>query len=157
MTAESSLLIRIVSPNEPIDYTLLRDHATYPECGAVVTFEGVVRLTENERPLAALSYDHHVAMAEPELEKVCREALQRFDVRRVACAHRVGEVAVQEASVLVVVGADHRGAAFEACQYVIDTLKRTVPIWKSPVYADAADEKCDYANGLGRSSGYASA
>lgn len=133
------LLVRLLAPGEPVDYEALRRSVAYPECGAVVTFEGVVRLTEEGRPLEALSYEHHEAMALAELEKVCRRALRDFDIRRVACVHRLGEVPVQEASVVVVVGADHRAPAFEACQFIMDNLKRTVPIWKSPVYAGSDD------------------
>ncbi len=135
MSAPAALLVEIVGEDGVVDYTLLRDHASYGECGAVVTFEGVVRLTEDGRPLQALNYEHHAQMAHGELEKVGVEALERFDVARIACAHRVGRVTVGEASVVVVVGADHRAAAFEACRYVIDALKRTVPIWKAPAFA----------------------
>lgn len=140
MSAISPLFVTIVPDGDTIDYTLLRDHVAYPECGAVVTFEGVVRLTEEGLPLDALSYEHHEAMALPELEKVCRDALEQFEVTRIACAHRVGRVPVQEASVVVVVGADHRGAAFDACRYVIDTLKKTVPIWKAPRFCEPGRE-----------------
>ena len=140
MTGEAPpLLVRLLAPGEPGDYEALRRSVAYPECGAVVTFEGVVRLTENGRPLKALDYEHHEAMALPELEKVCRQALQNFDIRRVACVHRLGQVPVQEASVVVVVGADHRAPAFGACQFIMDTLKRTVPIWKSPIYMGSYD------------------
>lgn len=131
---QSAILVRILPPGAPIPFEELRRHVSYEECGAVVTFEGVVRLTEEGRTLQALDYEHHMTMALPELEKVCRDALERYDVRRTACIHRTGPVQVQEPSVVVCVGADHRGPAFEACQYIMDTLKKTVPIWKVPVY-----------------------
>lgn len=126
---------RILPEGAPADPARLLHIANYPECGAVVSFCGNVRATEDGRELVALDYEHHPTMARRELEKVLRNALAVYDIRGAACEHSTGCIAVQQVSVAVAVAADHRQAAFDACQYIMDELKRTVPIWKKPVFA----------------------
>lgn len=101
------------------------------EIGAVVTFSGVVREREGDAKVRQLDYEHYDAMAENEMRRLIAEARDRWPLRRVALVHRVGPVAVGEASVIVAVAAGHRAEAFEAARYLIDELKRSVPIWKS--------------------------
>ncbi|MBX7244309.1 MAG: molybdenum cofactor biosynthesis protein MoaE [Candidatus Sumerlaeaceae bacterium] len=132
--AEKLVLTEIQEVEEPIDTGRLASFAEYNECGAVTSFLGNVRATEKGVPIKALEYEYHVDLAPRELRKIAEEALGTFDVRRVACVHRVGRVPVGEASVAIWIGADHRAAAFQACQYVIDQLKVRVPIWKSIAY-----------------------
>ncbi len=103
-----------------------------PEAGALVTFSGIVRATEGNRIIPHLEYEHYAGMAERELEDLVGEARSRWPLRRIGLQHRVGIVAVGEPSVLVAVSASHRAEAFEAARFLIDELKRRVPIWKQP-------------------------
>ncbi len=102
-----------------------------PEAGALVTFSGIVRETEGENKIPRLDYEHYAGMAEKEMEKLVREARERWPLRRAALAHRVGPVVVGEPSVIVAVSAGHRAEAFEAARFLIDELKKSVPIWKA--------------------------
>ncbi len=108
------------------------------ETGAIVDFLGVVRATEETAQIAGLRYEAHREMAEYQLRRVADECLQQFDVQRLLVHHRIGFVAVGEASLLVRVGSEHRGAAFSASAWIVDELKRRVPIWKHPVRPPAA-------------------
>lgn len=100
------------------------------ETGAMVTFEGVVRPTEGERVIDRLDYEHYEGMAEQEMSRLLVLARERWPLRAVALVHRVGPVPAGEASVLVAVAAGHRVEAFEAARFLIDELKKSVPIWK---------------------------
>ena len=104
-----------------------------PEMGAVVTFSGNVRDHNRGRRVEYLEYDVYRPMAEKQLRVIAEEAARRWECR-VAIQHRVGRLEIGEPSVLVVVASAHRGAAFEACRYAIDTLKEDVPIWKREVW-----------------------
>lgn len=106
--------------------------ATTPRSGAVVTFLGVVRDHADGRDgVTGLSYEAYEEAAEERLTTVAAGARTRFpEVERIALVHRLGDLDLSEASVLVVVSAPHRGAAFDAARFCIDTLKETVPIWK---------------------------
>ena len=106
--------------------------------GAVCVFDGIVRDNSRGRRTLHLDYEAYREMA---LEKMCAlaaEAVERFGVRDVAVVHRLGRLVVGETSVLVVVASAHRGAAFDACRWLIDTLKKTVPIWKKEQFVDGA-------------------
>lgn len=110
---------------------------TDPGAGAVVTFTGVVRNESGGRRVKFLEYEAHAPMAEAKLREIAETARTRWPgVRRVAIAHRVGRLEIGEASVVIAVSAAHRGEAFEACRYAIDTLKRTVPVWKKEHFED---------------------
>lgn len=105
-----------------------------PACGAIVTFEGVVRLEgPADDPLEALEYSAYEPMAVKKLGRIRTEALERFEIHDVQIVHRTGRVAIGQTAVVVAVSARHRGDAFEACQWVIDALKLDVPIWKKEV------------------------
>ncbi|MFH1278254.1 MAG: molybdopterin converting factor subunit 1 [Candidatus Eisenbacteria bacterium] len=123
---------RVLLVWEPIDGAALVSRARAAEAGGVVLFEGTVRADEEEgkRPLSALMYTAFDEMAIPEMERIREEGLRRFDVAEILLVHRLGVLAVGETSVAVVASAPHRGAAFEACRFVIDELKARVPIWK---------------------------
>ncbi|BDE06241.1 hypothetical protein WPS_15170 [Vulcanimicrobium alpinum] len=106
--------------------------------GAVVTFLGTTRETSpgDPRPVAALEYEAYEAMALGEMEAIAHETSERFGPLALGMLHRTGRVELGEPSVLVVVAAPHRGAAFDACRYAIDALKARVPIWKREIYRD---------------------
>lgn len=107
-----------------------------PECGAVVLFIGVVRELTGERRTVSLRYEAYGEMAKREMQAIAEEIQKRWPGARVALGHRVGELGPGEASVIVAVATPHRGAAFEAARYGIDTLKERVPIWKKEVWDD---------------------
>jgi molybdopterin synthase catalytic subunit len=106
--------------------------------GAVCVFDGVVRDNTRGRKTLHLDYEAYREMALEQMRGLAAEAVGRFGVRDVAMVHRLGRLRVGETSVLIVVASAHRGAAFEACRWLIDTLKKTVPIWKKEQFVDGA-------------------
>jgi molybdopterin synthase catalytic subunit/molybdopterin converting factor small subunit len=109
-----------------------------PQDGAVVVFEGIVRDHTRGRRTLYLEYEAYEPMARRKLEELSEEALERFEVREVVLVHRLGRHQHSDTSVLIAVASAHRAAAFEACRWLIDTLKRTVPIWKKEYFEDGA-------------------
>ena len=108
------------------------------EDGAALVFEGVVRNQTKGRKTAFLDYEAYEEMALERMEILAAQALTQFQVRDVRIVHRLGRLEIGETSVLIVVASAHRAAAFEACRWLIDTLKRTVPIWKKEHFEDGA-------------------
>jgi MoaE-MoaD fusion protein len=106
------------------------------EDGAALFFEGVVRNQTRGRRTLFLDYEAYEEMALEQMESLAAKALQQFQVRDVAIVHRLGRLEIGETSVLIAVASAHRAAAFEACRWLIDTLKRTVPIWKKEHFED---------------------
>jgi MoaE-MoaD fusion protein len=109
-----------------------------PEDGAIVLFDGIVRNHSRSRETKYLEYEAYEPMALKQLRQLAGEARQKFAIRNVALVHRLGRLEVGESSVLIAVYSAHRAAAFEACRWLIDTLKKTVPIWKKEHFADGA-------------------
>jgi len=103
--------------------------------GAIATFVGTTRARSRGRDVIRLEYEAYEGMAEAEMERIARGLRDRHDVIDVAIHHRVGPVEIGETSVVIAVSAAHRAAAFDACREAIDTLKRTVPLWKKELYA----------------------
>jgi molybdopterin synthase catalytic subunit len=114
--------------------------STLPEigCGGECIFVGRTRPEKNEihGDLTALKYDCYQEMAEKELLELAQETINRFQVRHVRVTHAIGEVAIDEASVVIAVSSDHRDDAFTACRFMIDLLKQRVPIWKQEMWSD---------------------
>ncbi len=106
--------------------------------GAVCVFDGIVRDNTRGRRTLHLDYEAYEAMALEQMRGLAAEAAARFGVRDVTLVHRLGRLEVGETSVLIAVASAHRGAAFEACRWLIDTLKKTVPIWKREQFGDGA-------------------
>jgi molybdopterin synthase catalytic subunit len=106
--------------------------------GALCVFDGIVRDNTRGRKTLHLDYEAYREMALEQMRALAAEAISKFGVRDVAVVHRLGRLGVGETSVLIVVASAHRGAAFEACRWLIDTLKRTVPIWKKEQFVDGA-------------------
>ena len=106
------------------------------ESGAIVTFEGTVRNHNRGRRVTHLYYDAYSPMAAREMERIRAEAMQRWPLRAMAIVHRIGRLEIGEGSVLIAVSSAHRQDAFAACQFAINTLKKTVPIWKKEYYED---------------------
>jgi molybdopterin synthase catalytic subunit len=125
---------------EPIDTASLVDAAQSPEAGAVVLFLGVARSLTNGRETTELTYEAFEAMAVKELQSLEVQARNRWSLVECAIVHRLGVVPLGEASVAVAVACPHRREAFEAGQWLIDTLKERVPIWKQEHGADGRTE-----------------
>ena len=108
------------------------------EDGAAVVFEGIVRNQTRGRKTLYLDYEAYEEMALKQMESLAGQALSQFQIRDVALVHRLGRLEIGQTSVLVAVASAHRAAAFDACRWLIDTLKRTVPIWKKEYFEDGA-------------------
>ncbi|QDU95829.1 molybdenum cofactor biosynthesis protein MoaE [Lignipirellula cremea] len=125
---------------EPLDPTAMIDRATSPQAGAVVLFLGTTREITGDRVTAWLDYEAYGLMAEKKLQELEEAARSRWPLVACEIAHRLGRVPLAAASVAIVVSSPHRRAAFEAGQWLIDTLKETVPIWKKENWADGSTE-----------------
>jgi molybdopterin synthase catalytic subunit len=122
----------------PIDAEELVAASKEGEDGAVVVFDGIVRNHTRGRQTLHLDYEAYEEMAHRQMAELATEARARFGVRQVTMVHRLGRLEVGETSVLIVVASAHRAQAFEACRWLIDTLKKTVPIWKKETFVDGA-------------------
>jgi molybdopterin synthase catalytic subunit len=120
--------------NQPIDLNELVRFVTDPEAGAVGTFIGTTRNNNEGRKVIALDYEGYPEMAEKELRRIGEDAKRKWPICRMAIMHRLGPVQIGEASVIIAVSSAHRDAAFAACRYAIEEIKKTVPIWKKEVF-----------------------
>jgi len=118
---------------EPLDRSTLVAALSHASVGGIVIFEGVVRDHARGKQIRYLEYDAYPEMAEQQIRVIVDEAQKRWAVEHAVVAHRFGRLEIGEASVIIVVATPHRAEAFEACRYIIDTLKTTVPIWKKEV------------------------
>jgi molybdopterin converting factor subunit 1 len=125
-----------VLSTEPLDVGSVVNRVIGPDIGGIVSFIGTVRDTSRGQSIRHLEYEAYPEMAEREMERISQEAAQRWPGTRVAVAHRRGRLEVGEIAVVVVAAAPHRGDAFAAARYTIDTLKERVPIWKKEVTTD---------------------
>jgi molybdopterin synthase catalytic subunit/molybdopterin converting factor small subunit len=123
---------------EPIDSASLVRDIKQGEDGAVVVFDGIVRNHTRGRRTLCLVYEAYQEMALRQMQALAQEAIATHGVRQVAMVHRLGRLEVGETSVLIAVASAHRAQAFEACRWLIDTLKKTVPIWKKEHFEDGA-------------------
>ena len=123
---------------QPVNTSKIINEIKAPEDGAVVVFEGIVRNHSRGRRTLYLEYQAYEGMALKQMNALAEQAREDFAIREVALIHRLGRIEIGETSVLIVVAAAHRAAAFDACRWLIDTLKRTVPIWKKEYFADGA-------------------
>jgi molybdopterin synthase catalytic subunit len=141
-------LVRITT--EPLSEKALVDLVSDPGAGAVALFSGIVRDQTGGRHVKFLEYEGHVPMAEAKMREIAAELRTRWPgVLRVALVHRLGRLEIGESSVLIAVSSPHRRHAFEACQFAIDTLKETVPIWKKEHFEDGEvwvglQSECDH-------------
>jgi MoaE-MoaD fusion protein len=121
---------------ERIQTERILESMKHGEDGAVVTFEGIVRNHTRNRRTLFLDYEAYEPMALNQMNSLAEKALANYKIRDIAIIHRLGRLEIGETSVLIAVASAHRGAAFDACRFVIDTLKRTVPIWKKEHFTD---------------------
>lgn len=123
----------------PLDLTRLVAQVTAPDRGGVASFLGLVRDHHGGRRVSRLEYSAYAPMVEAECARIVAEAEGRWPVR-VALAHRIGALSIGDAAVAVAAGGAHRDEAFAACRFVIEEVKRRVPIWKKEFYADGSVE-----------------
>ena len=128
-----------ISPH-PIDPAVLQKRLGDARAGACVTFEGWVRDHNEGRAVRALDYEAYGPLAEKEGERILAEARAKFPLMAAVGVHRVGALRLGDLAVWVGVSAGHRGAAFDACRYIIDEAKARLPIWKREHYADGATD-----------------
>lgn len=128
---------------DPIDVARHIGAVADPSCGGVAIFVGTVRnsaaVESNAgKGVVGLEYETHPTLSEERLGEVAAEATAKWDLAKVACVHRTGACALGEPTVVVACSSPHRADALEACRFMIDTIKRTVPIWKKEIYADGS-------------------
>ncbi|HEX7081372.1 MAG TPA: molybdenum cofactor biosynthesis protein MoaE [Gammaproteobacteria bacterium] len=136
--------------HDPIDPESLKRRLEHRSAGACATFEGWVRDHNEGEAVTALEYEAYEPVAVAEGREILAEAMRRFDVIAAHAEHRVGVLAIGDCAVWVGVTAAHRGAAFDACRFIIDEIKQRVPIWKKEHYADGASGWVNCATGAPR-------
>ncbi|WP_457618438.1 molybdenum cofactor biosynthesis protein MoaE [Lutibacter sp.] len=117
----------------------LQDCITFVEdntCGGIVTFVGTVRDITQNKTVTLLDFSSYEPMALKEMQKIAIKALEKFSIHKIAIHHAIGELKIGDVPVIIAVSSAHRKAAFEACEYAIDTLKDSVPIWKKEHFED---------------------
>lgn len=133
-----------VTPDPIGANTVLAEVGTEDD-GAVLTFLGTVRSTNDGKPVRGMRYDAYAEMAERTLLEIATEAQQRFDPSRIAVVHRTGELEIGEVSVAIAVSTPHRAAAFDAVRYIIEELKQRLPVWKKEHYVTGEERWLDGA------------
>jgi molybdopterin converting factor subunit 1 len=121
---------------DPIDVGQVARRVVLPECGATVTLDGYAREWTRGRRTLHLVYEAYAPMAMREMERLGQQAREKFEIAHIGIIHRTGRLEIGETSVVIAVSAPHRRAAFEACEWAIRELKRTVPIWKKEFFED---------------------
>ncbi len=132
--------VHVALVQEPIDPTACQQYVATTRAGAIVSFLGTVREITGERRTVYLSYEAYDTMAARKLREIAEEARERFSLERIAVVHRVGRMDPGEVSVAIAVSAAHRAQAFDGCRFVIEAIKKDVPIWKKEVWADGTEE-----------------
>ncbi|MFD2999532.1 molybdenum cofactor biosynthesis protein MoaE [Pontibacter toksunensis] len=129
-------MIDIQISEEALDISACIDWVMSPECGGIDVFIGTVRNATKGKEVIRLEFEAYKQMALSEMQKIAEQALEKWPVQKILIHHRTGVLQVGEVPVVIAVAAAHRGAAFDACRYTIDSLKDTVPIWKREVFED---------------------
>ena len=127
---------QIVLSAEALNIQSCIDWIMSPESGGIDVFIGTVRNATKGKPVLKLDFEAYEPMAISEMEKIAQQVFEKWPVQKVLIHHRTGTLQVGEVPVIIAVSAAHRDAAFEACRYIIDTLKQTVPIWKKEAFED---------------------
>ena len=125
----------ILSENALSEQSCL-DFVKSDDSGGIVTFVGTVRNQTKGKQVLRLDFEAYEPMAIAEMQKIAEAAIERFSLKKIAIHHRAGSLSIGEIPVVIAVSAAHRGAAFRACEFAIDTLKDTVPIWKKEIFED---------------------
>ncbi len=133
-------VLRAAVTGEAISLTDHERLVAHPSAGAVVGFAGVVRDHDGGRAVTRLEYSAHPSAGEVLAEVLAEVATSARGTRAIAASHRVGDLAIGDPALVVAVAADHRGAAFETCARLVDTIKERLPVWKHQFFADGTDE-----------------
>lgn len=158
MGDEEKNLVEILEENNPIDVAKYINYVTMPQCGAIATFSGTTRDTFEGKTVVELWYEAYVPMAIRCIKNICSSARASWNLKCIAVAHRLGPVPVGETSVFIAISSVHRADALDACKFVIDELKASVPIWKKEVYSNGEiwkenseflDRRNELENGVG--------
>lgn len=128
--------IDILISNQELDVSQCRAFISDPQCGGEVVFIGTVRNHTKGKTVISLEFEAYEAMAVKEMTKIANYVITHLQIDRIAIHHRTGCLGIGEIPVIIAVSAPHRKAAFDACEYAIDTLKETVPIWKKEIFSD---------------------
>ncbi|XP_071930245.1 molybdopterin synthase catalytic subunit-like [Coffea arabica] len=136
MAAEDRNLIEILEENHPIDISKYISFVHSPQCGAIATFAGTTRDNFDGKTVLELRYEAYATMAIRCIKSICSSARSKWNVHSIAAAHRLGTVPVGETSVFVAISSAHRADALDACKFLIDEIKASVPIWKKEVYTN---------------------
>jgi molybdopterin synthase catalytic subunit len=129
-------MINILLQSEPLSEQTALDFVKTNDTGGIVTFVGTVRNQTKGNQVMKLDFEAYEPMAISEMRKIAEQAVVKFSLNKIAVHHRIGSLAIGEVPVVIAVSAPHRKAAFAACEYCIDTLKETVPIWKKEYFRD---------------------
>ncbi|WP_276497161.1 molybdenum cofactor biosynthesis protein MoaE [Pontibacter litorisediminis] len=129
-------MIDIQLSEAPLNIPACIDWVMSPQCGGIDVFIGTVRNATKGKTVLRLEFEAYQSMALKEMRKIAEQALAQWPVQKVLVHHRTGVLEVGEVPVVIAVAAAHRAAAFDACRYIIDTLKQTVPIWKKEIFED---------------------
>ncbi|MEM6261895.1 MAG: molybdenum cofactor biosynthesis protein MoaE [Bacteroidota bacterium] len=122
--------------DSPLDVQAILDQVYSDKCGAVNVFIGTVRNSTKGKQVVRLDFEAYKSMAIKEMNKIALRAIDQWPVEHIAIVHRTGTLAIGEIAVVIAVSTPHRAASFAACQFAIDTLKETVPIWKKEIFED---------------------
>ncbi|VFQ95452.1 unnamed protein product [Cuscuta campestris] len=136
MAGDERNLIEILEENHPIDFNKYITYVQSPECGAIATFAGTTRNMFEGKEVIELRYEAYTPMVIRCIQSSCASARSTWNLHSIALAHRLGPVAVGETSVFVATSAVHRDDALDACKFLIDEIKASVPIWKKEVYTN---------------------
>ena len=128
--------IEIILSDKTLSEQNCLDFVKTDDSGGIVVFVGTVRNQTKGKPVLKLDFEAYEPMAIAEMRKIAAQAVEKFSLKKMAIHHRVGMLEIGEIPVIIAVSAAHRGAAFDACEFAIDTLKETVPIWKKEVFED---------------------
>ncbi|MFB0907019.1 MAG: molybdopterin synthase catalytic subunit [Spirosomataceae bacterium] len=129
-------IIQILLQPEPLSEQAALDFVKTDDTGGIVTFVGTVRNQTKGNQVMKLDFEAYKPMAISEMRKIAERAVEKYSLNKIAIHHRIDSLAIGEVPVVIAVSAPHRKAAFAACEYCIDTLKETVPIWKKEYFQD---------------------
>lgn len=129
-------MIEVKISEQALDVQHCIEQVQSPDCGGIDVFIGTVRNATKGKRVVRLEFEAYERMAEKEMRKIAEAAKAKWPIQKIIVHHRTGVLQIGEVPVVIAVAAAHRDAAFDACRYIIDTLKQTVPIWKKEIFED---------------------